>query len=81
MSVVAFSRWRFSRVCIICEEGETCHCTDEIKGSLWLLNGTSGMVQQFHGGSSFYGTWADGRTGAMETLDDCKAAVEKAVWH
>ena len=81
MGVVEFSRWRYSRVCISCEVGEVCRCTDDIMGSLWLLNGTSGAVQQFHDGAAFYGTWAGGRSGAMENLDSCKAAVERAVWH
>lgn len=79
--VVSFSRWLFSRVCVSCEETEPCRCADDIKGSVWRLNGTTGYIQQFNDGAPYYGTWHGGRTGAMESLDACKAAVEKAVWH
>lgn len=77
--VVEFSRWRHSLVCISCEEGEACLCTEADKGGLWLLHGTEGAIQQFQHDGPYYGTWGSGRTGAMETLDACKAAVERAV--
>jgi hypothetical protein len=79
--VVEFSRWQHARVCITCEDGEACFCSDEDKGFQWVLQGTSGMIQRFREGGPFYGSWSTGRTGAMTDLDACKAAVEKAVWH
>ncbi|MBN9235168.1 MULTISPECIES: hypothetical protein [Phyllobacteriaceae] len=79
--LLEFTRWRFSRVCTIHERGDVCTCTEQEKTRLWLLHGTSGAIQQFLGDGPYYGIWDDGRTGAMTTLDGCKAAVEKAVWH
>lgn len=77
--VTEFSRWRHSLICTWCEEGEVCRCPDAMKTRLWLLTGTTGAIQHFHCDGPFYGTWREGRTGAMESLDGCKAAVEKAV--
>ena len=79
--VVAFSRWRPFRECRTCEDGEVCHCVEQDKSRVWRLHGTTGVVQQFHDGGSYYGTWESGRTGSMTDLDACKAQVEKAVWH
>lgn len=79
--VVPFSRWRHSLVCISCEVGEVCRCTDDLKGAVWTLNGTDGMIQQFLSDGPYYGKWHGGRTGSMTDLDDCKAAVERAVCH
>lgn len=79
--IVPFSRWRHSLICSFCEDGEVCRCTDDIKTRLWVLTGTTGVIQQFLGEGPYYGTWREGRTGAVTALDDCKRMVEEAVWH
>lgn len=76
---VPFRRWRHSRVCISCEEGEVCRCTDAVMSSLWTLNGTVGAVQQFVSDGPYYGTWGSGRTGSITTLEACQLLVEEAI--
>lgn len=49
---------------------------------IWRLAGTSGVIQQFLGTGSFYGTWENdggGRTGPVSSLVRCKEMVEARV--
>lgn len=59
---------------------QPCDCDDVFKHDLWLLTNDAGQdigcVQRFHDGLSFYGSTANGRTGAMDDLRKCQAAVE-----
>lgn len=84
--VIPINRWVFSIYCSVCNEPRSrslscvnCCYDPTLTSRVWLLQPTSGKVEQFIGEKSpYYGTWLGGRTGAVETLDACKRMVEEA---
>lgn len=84
-SVTPINRWSLVLQCAVCDKpvpanarcDPNCVYDPDLVNRVWSFYGTSGKIEQFLDGA-YYGTWHGGRTGAMDCLDECKAAVERA---
>lgn len=65
---------------VSCTDHPKANCDCDHKVHIWWLftdeqEAPVGRIQCFHPGSSYYGTWPGGRTGAFANLEECKKEV------